>query len=96
MPEFTKPDKIRALLGSEPSRAAVWDILELGGPLRSVFDTEPSLMYFKEGNRNAAIALLADLEEFAPELYFQMKEEARTRAVIAAQEAAKQKESEDV
>lgn len=68
-------DDIKWLLGDERGRRLYWKWLSDSHIFRTSF-TGNSETFFKEGERNRGLEMLADLNEHSPEAYLQMQQEA--------------------
>lgn len=67
-------DDIRWLMGSRRGRRIVWGVLERTGLFRSSF-TGNSETFFREGERNIGLALMAQIHTHCPESYATMVKE---------------------
>ena len=62
------------LMGHEQGRRIVWGILDLAGVFRSSY-TGDAETFFREGQRNIGLILLAQINEHCPAQYAQMVDE---------------------
>ncbi|HEX7386250.1 MAG TPA: endopeptidase [Castellaniella sp.] len=69
-------DDWKWLMGSKRGRRIVWRLLEEAGVFRVSFNTNAMAMAFAEGNKNAGIRILAQVQERTPDLYIMMVNEA--------------------
>jgi hypothetical protein len=67
-------EDIRWLMGSRRGRRLVWGILERTGIFRSSF-TGNSETFFREGERNVGLSLMAQIHTHCPESYATMVKE---------------------
>lgn len=65
-----------ALMEGAPFRAFVWRLLARAHLNETSFNRDPLLMAFAEGERNAGLALLHDIDRLCPRHYPAMAEEA--------------------
>ena len=70
-------DDFRYLMSLPQGRRFMWRLLERAGVFRSSFSLNGLEMAHNEGNRNAGLHLLADIQELCPERYTQMLKEAK-------------------
>jgi hypothetical protein len=71
-------DDLKWLMDDPRGRRIVWRMLEQTGVFRSSF-TGNSETYFREGQRNIGLKLLADLHEHTPDAYIAMIQERKTK-----------------
>ena len=76
----------RRLMDGRDFRAFVWGLLERTHVFETSFDRCPHVMAFREGERNAGLAVLDRVNRLCPERYRTMAEEAAQEG--AAQEGA--------
>lgn len=70
-------DDIRLIMSHPSGRRFVWRYLDRAGMWRSSFTGDRQGTDFREGMRNVALMLWADLQKACPELLRQMQEENR-------------------
>jgi hypothetical protein len=70
----TESEDFKWLMGSKRGRRIVWRLLERTGVYRSSF-TGNSETFFREGQRNIGLMLMAQINECAPEQYSLMLKE---------------------
>lgn len=73
-------EEFAALMAGAPFRAFVWRLLARARLHETSFNRDPLLMAFAEGERNAGLALLHDIDRLCPNQYPAMAEEAARRA----------------
>jgi len=71
-------DDIKELLSTPVGRRFYWRLLGLTGQFRSSF-TGNSETFFREGERNIGLILMADINEIMPEAYVLMIQENQAR-----------------
>lgn len=71
---------VRRLMADAYGRKWVWDRLAAGGLFDSSFYPDPYQAAYRQGERNQANLLLADVIRFCPHEYIQAIEEANDRA----------------
>lgn len=69
-----------AVMSTPEGRRFLWNLLELTGPDRTVYDHSGSTMYFNEGRRNVGLEVKALMLEADEQLYQQMEREMRAFA----------------
>lgn len=69
-------DDMKWLMGSKRGRRIVWRLLERTGVYRSSF-TGNSETFFREGQRNVGLMLMAQIHEVCPDQYALMLKEQR-------------------
>lgn len=69
-------EDLRRVMSTASGRRFVWGQLERAGVFRSSF-TGNSETFFREGQRNIGLMLLADVNEFCPEQYLTMLMESK-------------------
>jgi len=67
-------EDMKWLMGSTRGRRIVWRLLERTGVYRSSF-TGNSETFFREGQRNVGLMLMAQINEFSPDQYALMLKE---------------------
>jgi hypothetical protein len=67
-------DDFKWLMSSKRGRRIVWRLLERTGVYRSSF-TGNSETFFREGQRNVGLMLMAQINEFSPDQYALMLKE---------------------
>lgn len=73
-------DRCRAVLSTEDGRNWIWDLLCVCGIYRvSHVAGDPTQSAFNEGGRNVGLSILAELREYAPDLFQVMEAQQRTR-----------------
>lgn len=70
-------DDVRLIMSHQSGRRFVWRYLDRVGMWRSSFTGDRQGTDFREGMRNAALMLWADLQKACPELLLRMQEENR-------------------
>jgi hypothetical protein len=70
-------DDMRWLMASERGRRLVWQWLGEAGLFRSSYSNDPVAMAFREGERNRALVLQAQVMKHAPEQFIRMLAEAQ-------------------
>lgn len=70
----------RAMMQLEEGRRFIWRLLETSGFQKSSF-TGNNETFFNEGMRNIGLIVWADLNESSSDLYVQMLQEAKERAM---------------
>ncbi|CAB4124532.1 hypothetical protein UFOVP65_11 [uncultured Caudovirales phage] len=70
----TEQEDFKWLMGSKRGRRIVWRLLERTGVYRSSF-TGNSETFFREGQRNVGLMLMAQINEHAPDQYALMLKE---------------------
>ncbi len=75
-----------ALMEGAPFRAFVWRLLARAHLHDTSFNRDPLVMAFAEGERNAGIALLHDIDRLCPGRYPAMIEEANRRTTQTPEE----------
>lgn len=65
------------VLSSPQGRRFVWSYLQVNRVLKISADASGSMTYFKEGIRNSANKMFAQILKAAPEAYIQMMKEAK-------------------
>lgn len=70
-------DDMRWLMGDGRGRRLVWRWLGDGGIFRPSFTGDALQTAFREGERNRALALLADVMQCCPEQWIRMQAEAQ-------------------
>ena len=70
----TEQEDFKWLMGSTRGRRIVWRLLERTGVYRSSF-TGNSETFFREGQRNVGLMLMAQINEHAPDQYALMLKE---------------------
>ena len=65
-------DDVRAVMAIAAGRRFIWRVLEAGRIFQPSFSSDPLVMAFNEGQRNAALILWTDTMEAAPEKYLAM------------------------
>lgn len=70
-------DDLRLIMGHQGGRRFVWRYLDKMGMWRSSFTGDRQGTDFREGMRNVALMLWADLQKACPELLLRMQEENR-------------------
>lgn len=58
---------IRELLSTTPGRAWMWHLLEQCHMLSTSFSEEPTVMAFREGERNIGLRLWSQIQQDAPD-----------------------------
>ena len=71
----TEVDDLKWLMGSKRGRRIVWSHLDRAGVFRLSFNTNSMQMAFNEGQRNAGLQLLAQINTHCPEQYQAMIQE---------------------
>lgn len=71
---LTQSEDLKWLMADKRGRRFMWRLLERTGIYRSSF-TGNSETFFREGERNVGLAVMADLMDFCPERYAQMIKE---------------------
>lgn len=66
---------LKWLMGHEEGRRIAWRFLEEAGVFRTSFSLSELEMAFREGNRNAGVKLLGEINEHCPQRYMQMVKE---------------------
>lgn len=69
----------KAVLDTPAGRIVMWELLELAGVYRSVFNPSGSLTYYNAGRQDYGHELLAKLLEVDDQAYLLMESEARAR-----------------
>lgn len=69
-------DDFKWLMSSKRGRRIVWRLLERTGVYRSSF-TGNSETFFREGQRNVGLMLMAQINEFSPDQYALMLKESQ-------------------
>ena len=64
------------LMKTKRGRRIVWRLLEEAGVFRLSFSTNAMAMAFAEGNKNAGLQILAQVQKHSPDLYTTMVKEA--------------------
>lgn len=72
-------DDFKWLMGDKRGRRVVWRLLERTGVFRSSF-TGNSETFFREGERNVGLVLMAHIHEYSPEQYALMIREQKDDA----------------
>ncbi|ABN42244.1 gp39 [Sodalis phage phiSG1] len=70
-------DDVKQVMSSESGRRFVWRLLEQAGVFRTSFTGETNSTMFREGNRNAGLALFNEVFGLCPALYLKMAAEAQ-------------------
>lgn len=70
-----RQDALRALMGTKQGRSWLWWLLEKCHVNHTSFDVNPSLMAFREGERNIGLIVTAEAIAASPGLYLKMREE---------------------
>lgn len=65
------------VMSAEPGRRFVWNLIDRGGMWRPSFVENREGTDFREGERNTALRLWADLQRVCPELLLRMQKENR-------------------
>lgn len=63
------------LMGTPQGRRVVWRGLDTAGVFRSSFSTDPLVMAFNEGRRNAGLRTLEQIHALCPQAYTVMMKE---------------------
>lgn len=71
---LAQSEDLKWLMADKRGRRFMWRLLERTGIYRSSF-TGNSETFFREGERNVGLAVMADLMDFCPERYAQMIKE---------------------
>lgn len=69
-------EDIKSVMSTEAGRRFIWRLLEQAGLFRTSFTGEINSTLFREGNRNAGLALFNTVFASCPELYLTMAQEA--------------------
>lgn len=70
---------VRRMMDDEEGRMWMYDKLVMGHLMEPTFTpNDPHATSFKEGERNFANSMLADINEYAPDRFMQMMTEGRT------------------
>lgn len=69
---------LKLLCDSPDGRAWIWSFLEQFSFTKSSFSPDALTMAFREGERNAALKLMADINRVAPDTYLRMQKENST------------------
>ena len=77
---------IQSVMKFRDGRRFMWRVLEKAGVYDSSFAVEPSIMAFKEGQRNIGLMLISDIMKVAPDKYQMMTKEAQERAKLKEME----------
>lgn len=70
-------DDLRWMMSDKRGRRVMWRLLETSGVYRSSF-TGNSETFFREGQRNVGLKLLADIHEHCPDAFVLMLKEHRS------------------
>lgn len=69
---------LRQLCESADGRAWLWELLRVCGFASTSFSSDALKMAFKEGERNVALRIMAEIHRVAPETYLRMQKENAT------------------
>lgn len=70
-------EAFREVMAARSGRRVVWDLLSQAGVFHSSFGATDAQTNFNEGRRSLGLRLLADVNEFCPELYARMQAETK-------------------
>ncbi|MFV8851556.1 hypothetical protein [Serratia fonticola] len=69
-------DDVKQVMSTEQGRRFVWGLLSQAGVFQTTFSVDTNTAMFREGNRNAGLALFNDVFGLCPDLYLTMAAEA--------------------
>lgn len=72
------------MMGNRSGRHLVWHLLSQFGVFHEGFSENPQVLARASGRRSAGLQLLQMIDEFAPEKYAKMADEAREDAIITS------------
>ena len=75
----THAEDLKWLMSSPRGRRITWWLLEKAGVNRTSFNNSGSVMAFNEGQRNMGLMLQAQVLDAAPDRYFEMLTEGRSK-----------------
>lgn len=73
--EAKRLNGLKQLCDSADGRAWLWELLKACGFSRTSFSPEPATMAFREGERNVALRILAEISRVSPDTYLKMQKE---------------------
>lgn len=73
--EVLRKDGLRQLMGTEPGRAWLYNLIEICGPGQNPFSTDALRMAFACGELNIGNQIVGQCNALAPELYLVMMKE---------------------
>lgn len=78
----------RKIMAEEHGRRFIWRVLERAGIYRTSFAGSSEQTFFREGERNMGLMLVAEIHEICPEMYSRMIKEAKQNARRITNDAA--------
>lgn len=84
---------LQRIMSDGPGRKWLWDRLAECGIFDSTYYPDAHQLYYRQGERNIGLRLLADVLRFCPELYIQAQREANERHTLERQLHANAAES---
>lgn len=75
----TEASDLDWLMSEEKGRRIVWRLLERAGVFRTSFNSDASVMAFREGTRNEGLRVLGQIHALCPDRYIEMVREQNAR-----------------